>query len=472
MTVQTLNTTVLEERIYMPWQSEYNLGDGYDYLTGKPMSSVLKGVDTTAAPAGSRTMYIRYVRSQSDFEREVKGSIEASGNVEGVTMNVSASFLSKVQYSSTQETLLISWYGDEASFDRIKGPALSKVAAAQLEKDPERFRLTYGEYYLSGGVRHAEFHAMYVLTAQNSSDLATFHASVGASSQDLFSATGSTDFTQKASASSVGITVFVEHTPAKNGAVPKTLDGKDVQGSLTPAAVGNLFEWFKVNAAEGYVVAELTHLAVLDQRLSRVVQVPPSTLVTLSDFGTTLGNCERLHTSLPPRFAREFDKELNSARIVSASEREQLWQDPHALDDSLANVNRLEARMAAIVDFFASVSRLSGGNSALAGKDGGALGIGERGDTTKVPDGVEVKVVNLTARGEWESGKITRRCEWKQPGTRIVHVRISSGWPRAERGRCVSVSGGVGTDNLTAGFEADFDRGLSWTVEIQYVECT
>ncbi|MCH6231494.1 hypothetical protein MK786_12150 [Microbacterium sp. CFH 31415] len=472
MTIHAVDeTTELDQRLFMPWQKGFKLGGGYDFLAGKPMQSALSAVDSSPSTLSGRKLYVRYVRSQEDFEREVKGSLKASGEADGVQMSASVSFLSNAKYSSTQETLLISWYSDQDDFDEVKNPALSTAASQLLAGGIDTFRAQYGDYFISGGLRHAEFHAMYVLSAHDSSSLVKVEAAVQAKGGDIFSVDGSAAFTQTAATSGVSIMVFAEHTSAKESATaPKTLRGKDVQSSLTPTAVGELFEWFKQNAAGGYVVAELTHLSVLVPTFPREIKVPPTTLVNLSDLTTTLANCRRLHTSLPAHYRAQFDKELNGIEALAGSERQKLWRNPGALTGPLDSAEKLEAKMQAIVDFFDNVAHLRGHTNQLTGRDGGAIGIGEHGDTTKVPEGVEVHTTTLSARGTAVSGNITRSCEWSQPNLRIVHASVSSGWPRDQRGTCKHVNGDVGTGYLAAGFEADFDRGMSWSVEIKYVD--
>lgn len=459
--------STLDQKIYVPWQENFELGFGYDFLSRKPLVSALDPVVAATGSATARTMNIRYVKSQQDFEREVSGSVSASTTaVEGVKMEVSTDFLSKVQYSSSQETLLISWYGANPSFDRVTGPKLTARAAAALS-DPDRFRLDYGDYFFSGGLRHAEFHAMYVISASNSESLQKFHAAIAASGQDLFDAQASAAFSQKASSMGVSISVYTSHTPA-SGNPPATI-GHDVQGSMTPSAVGQYFEWFKANTAPGYVVAELTHYSALDDRLSRSVGIPPAALETLSDLDLAIVSARRTLNTLPALQRAQLEPELSRIAVGADAERDQLWTDPHVLDDGLDAVRSLSERMRTYTEFFRRLQELAGGERHVV-PGGGEAGIGANGDTTTVPADLTVHTVSLPVRATWEVGNITRHCEWSAPQARIIHVKVSSPDPSSTRGECSNLRGGVGADNIRVGFTAFYDRGLNWNVEVKYVE--
>lgn len=262
--------SLLPPTILVPWASDFTLGRGYDYMTRMPAGSAVSAKDVDRPHSATSRLEYVYISDQSDLDRMVSASVEGSGSIQGIEVKASTSFTSSVRFSETSETLVFSWYSDCTSFDRITTPTLTAAATALSATDPDAFRLTFGDYFISGGLQRAEFHAVYQLTAMTKLDLLSFKASAAASSPDLFSASGSAAFTQAAASNHVAVSANVYHSESR--AVPDL--GADP--NLSPAQVLAMFADFAKDHEDGWAVAELTHYSQIAPTVSREVPVPPS----------------------------------------------------------------------------------------------------------------------------------------------------------------------------------------------------
>lgn len=466
-----MNTSsVLDQTMYVAWDKNMSFGRGYDLLTASPAVSALAPTKSSPSDSSADQTYLRYIRNESDFRQEVEARVSGSAKVEGVDAKASADFLNKASYSSNSETLIVTWTSNASGFERIDGPKLTPDAAA-LAKDTEKFRLKYGDYFVNGGLRSAHFQAMYVLKAQSQSQLTKFEAAMGASMPEVFTADVSNKFQQEAKANSISITVALDYTAAS------TINRPQLPAQMSPADIVKVWDWFKANQRNDYVVAELVHYSTLDDRLSRTVPVPPEFFANAVDVQFRLTQCHKLLTQVPKKLAadRNWDEKVAEMEVAVTRERPLWWQNPDDLAKRAKAAKELRDQLAPIADFFGRVSRLSGtdgGKSHILGRDGGEVGIGANGDSSMVPAGIELKSKTLSINDKWkfgDSGNKTGHVTFNEPGSRIVYIKVASGYSRDTRGECTRFSGGLNHDNLYAGFQADFDRGLVWSVTLRYV---
>jgi hypothetical protein len=180
----------------------------------------------------------------------------------------------------------------------------------------------------------------------------------------------------------------------------------------------------------------------------------------------------RLHDSLPDVFSSETRAQLISLTETLDSSRALFEHQPQLMAQLQAQANALQHQLAPIAGFFDKLRALAGndGGNAQVVPRGGSAGINTNGDNTPVPQGVSVQTVQLDCARQWTVGQVTDQVTWSRKGARIVKLEVISNWPELN-GNVVSFSGGIGSDNVHVGFEADYDRGFNWTVLAHFVDC-
>jgi hypothetical protein len=463
-------SAVLPLTLQVPWSTQMELGMGYDYLGQALLTPAVSATDVNRSSVSEDRLEYKYVTSQEDLNQMIEASAQGSGSIEGVQVKASLEFSKSVHFSETCETLVVSWYSDSARFDRFKAPKLEASALALSKSKPDDFRLRYGDYFISGGLQRAEFHAVYQMSANKKEDLLKFKASAGASAKDLFSAEGSASFTQQAKANGVDISATIYQTASKSVA-------QKITPSLTPAQVLNMFTAFRVNHQDSWAVAELTHYSALVPNLSRAVPVPPAFFVDrallLAARMTYQGILDT--PAMLPREAAESLQRRRTALDTNVKASGALyWQRPNDLTTDREAAEKLAADVRGAAEFLHRVRILGGsggGYSNIQPREGGEAGIGTHGDQTRVPEGVNVKEDTFAVADEWKSGNLTKHAEKQYPGCTIIYFKVQNNWPKDEGGTFSTTgAGGIGTSTVYFGFTADFSRGLSWSCTVKYIE--
>jgi hypothetical protein len=466
------NQCLLPMMLQVPWTPAMELGMGYDYMRQALLPKVVSVDNHNVYRSGvsQSCLEYKYVTSQEQFNQLVEASAEGSGSVEGIQVKASLAFTQSVKFSETSETLVLSWYSDSTHFDRIKNPALDANALAESKSDPGDFRLKRGDYFISGGLQRAEFHAVYNMSAQKKEDLQSFKTAVAASAPDVFSASGSVAFTQAAAASHVAITATVHQSASKSSI------GMGKTAGLTPDKVIEMFTKFQTDHKDSWAVAELTHFSELTPSLSPLAPAPRSfqidralLLCAQTSYHGLLGMgllTRDAHESLMNR-ATALDTKVKTEGPL-------YWTHPATLADDRKEAEELAKDVRVAVEFLHRVKILAGGDggcSNVVGRIGGEAGIGTHGDQTSIPDGVKVMVDTFDLTGSWESGRITRSADKLYTGCTIIYLKANNNWGGDDTGGALTdFSGGVGCNKVRFGCIADFDRGLSWSFTIKYVE--
>ncbi|RWC00585.1 MAG: hypothetical protein EOQ56_14995 [Mesorhizobium sp.] len=463
--------SALPMTLKVSWNPQMELGMGYDYIAQSPLIPVISSKDVNHSPVTKEHLEYKYVTSQEDLSELIEASVQASGSIQGLEVKASLEFSKSVRFSDTSETLVFSWYSDCAHFDRIATPTLDATALALSTAKPDDFRLRYGDYFISGGLQRAEFHAVYQMSALKKDDLLKFKGSAAVSSPDVFSVSGSAAFTKAATENHVSISANVYQTDSKSsmslGSTP----------SLTPTQVLQMFNQFQADHQDSWAVAELTHYNALAPNLTRVVAVPPSFFVDRALLlGARIAYWGFLNTpGILPRDTETSLKQRRTALDAKIDAESPLyWKKPDDLTRDRKAAEELAKDVRDATEFLHRVHILGGsdgGYSNLDKRRGGEAGIGTHGDQTSVPAGITVNVDTFDLKGDWKSGNITRHADKHYPGCTIIYFRAHNNWG-ADEGGTLSTSGegGVGSDRAYFGCTADFDTGLSWSFTVKYIE--
>ena len=449
------------------WKADFEFGRGYDLVADQLKTSALPAnLTIIKSQAASAQTFRSLIKDQASFDKEVSASVSGSGTADGVTLTGSAQFLGRVQFSSLSSTLVASWVQVYSSFDNVSSPTLTEAASAQVGQ--KEFKINYGNYYISGGRRQAEFTAVYVFSATTANDLETFNAAIGASAQDVFSAKASLDLQSKASSSNVAITTYIVCSPATGNPPVAT----KTDGSVNAGDVMSYLEWFQANAEDGYLIAELALYNTIDTRISPVVAISPEFWVDLRNLSGSLIRATQMYNSLPRAIQSTFEQDLNGLQTRMETSRPSFEHHPELMTTVQAAATTLINEIAPFLDYFSLLAEYAGndGGAASVMPHGGNAGIGWKGDKTPSPGSLVVQPVTLSCNKPWASGNVTGQCAWHVEGARIISVDIASGYG-SNQGSVVHYAGGLGQDNITVGFESDFDHGIDWNVFLQFVMC-
>lgn len=476
-----LDQAELPMTLLVPFKLEagMELGKGYSYLEQKVGASAVSAPNSapnnvTRSRSASGQLEIVYVTSVDDQNQLIAASVQGSGTVEGVKVKASLDFTKSIKYSETSETLVLTWYGDSAQFDKITSPALIQTALDLYTSDPEQFRRTYGEYFISGGWERAEFHAVYNLSATKAEDLTDFKASAEASVDGLFSTEGSSKFTQAAATHHISISVTLYHSATK------TSDGKSkISADLTPAQVVEIFNEFKQNHVDGYKVAELTHYSSLaPTKISRLMHVPTSFFSDRARLLYAQNSYQGiLHSGLVPkdlweslnrRAVTEFDPTVSSTGT-------QYWGNPKQLTNDANTAEQLAKEARFDTDFVKHVKTLGNGDGGYSNVVRGGfqeVGIGTHGDKTIVPGGVIVHEEKFDLQQSYDGQeRITLTSAKSYPGSIIIYLSVNDNWGGDNTGGSITgFTGGIGSDRVTFECKSDARRGLSWSFTVKYIE--
>src|SRR5262249_57777670 len=169
----------------IPWGDAFTHGAGVDALTGAISASALKPF--TPEQRKTKSSYERYsfIQKQSELELEVETSASGKYNIEGVNVNASASFLSKIKFSELCMTLVAQYESRYDGYDEASSYQLTDEAKSQIG-DPAKFREVYGDYFISGGRRSSLFTAVYTCQTSSVESMIEFKASFGGDAPEVF----------------------------------------------------------------------------------------------------------------------------------------------------------------------------------------------------------------------------------------------------------------------------------------------
>jgi hypothetical protein len=246
----------------LAWGDAFIIGHGVDAITGAVSASPLKPFEVQEVDTATTRIRELMISDESEYSQEIDVGAKGSFNINGVTAEGSASYLTRVRYSSTSLTVLAQVNIDEAEYRTIKSPALTAAANELLNSNQEKFKSTYGEYFLYGVKKGSTLTVILSCTSKSTSELRDFKSSFSVSKADLFTAEGYAKFKSEASAKNISITFDVTAVGYK-GTVPS---------DQSPEVLKN---WFIKNASGVAKFAYLSSYSDLNPNFSREVDIEP-----------------------------------------------------------------------------------------------------------------------------------------------------------------------------------------------------
>jgi hypothetical protein len=94
--------TLLDQVITgIPWQDGFAFGSGVDAITGGVAGSALKPFTPASNKTKTSHEFYRFIESDRELNLEIGASASGKYNIQGVTINASTEFLTKIKYSET-----------------------------------------------------------------------------------------------------------------------------------------------------------------------------------------------------------------------------------------------------------------------------------------------------------------------------------------------------------------------------------
>src|SRR5262249_12720382 len=132
---------------------------------------------------------------------------------------------------------------------------LTDAAKKLITENPERFRQSYGDYFVAAVERGARFIALYKFQASSREELNSFKASIGGHGPNVMSAEASSSFLQEAKKKNI------------QWKIDLTMDGYNgnppASGPWDPDSVYRTLAWFRDNAVGIPVGVMLKHYSTV-----------------------------------------------------------------------------------------------------------------------------------------------------------------------------------------------------------------
>ncbi|HEY9751109.1 MAG TPA: hypothetical protein V6C63_20665 [Allocoleopsis sp.] len=461
--------TVLEQVISnLPWQDAFTLGCGVDVVTGTSTGSALKHFEPNSNTVKQFTENYRFIQSDEQMNREIEASASGKYNVQGVVINGSAAYLSKVEYSEVSTTLIAEYGSQDVQYAEAETYELTDEAKSLLG-NPSEFRKRYGDYFISGVRRGSRFIATYTCKANSVQQMDEFKASFGAEAPEVFSAEGSTRFMQAVSQSSISLTVNVD-AEGYQGVVPS--------GPWTPEKVLEALEWFKKNEQGSPLRAKLTHYSTIAPQYPQSVDISPDIFVSLRQLYTKLWDVRSRYDSCPQNYQDQlkqeytaFDYGVVANQNILATDSTKLLDYQQKADDLLSKLTDIVARM----DFYTKLKNVvptEPGNGQEIKEGSGQQTWAYGYSTYTKSDAVVIHSTQLNYKASGHVGHRGNTFEFGPNGNYlIVGWQVVSNWNDGTNG-----SWWKGTDQIILGSYAcvrvrsKYDRGCDWSLIIYYVD--
>lgn len=452
-----------------PWLDAFKFGVGIDAVTGSASGTAVKPFTPIPRKVKRSTEHYRFIQSESELKREIEVSASGKYNIEGVTVEASTSYLSKLEYSELAITLVASYESEYDGYDEADSYELTEEAK-ELAADPARFRKAYGDYFVAGARRGSRFLATYVCKTTTVKSMDEFKASLGVEAPDVFSAEGSAKFMQAASNSNVSISMDL-FMDGYSGTPPS--------GPWTPEKILQALEWFKANEHGVALRAKLDHYSTIDPSYPRTVDVPPDAFVDLRTLYSDVWTIRSEYASCPRHYQDQLKKEYqtldygvvaNQAVLVSDSNKRQDYQ---AKADALsAKLNDVFSRMDFYFKVKSAVSSEPAKDQRIDETSGGQQTWLYGFSTYPKSTAVVIHSQTQNYHDSWHVGWREKTLGFGPDGNSlIVGWQVIANWQDGTDGGWWKAKDQILlTDQSAVHVKSLYDRGCDWSVAVYYVD--
>ena len=286
------------------WRDAFEVGAGVDVVTGNQAATAVRhsqvGRQKTKGPSIET---FDFVSDSSKLNREIEGAVSGAYNTLRMGVGNSNSYLQRLEYSALSVTLLAKSTITYQGFDRAESFELTDEAK-KLIADPATFRKQYGDYFIAGSQRQSTFVALYHCTSRSEKSLRKFKTSVQGSLPLIFSAKGSSHFTEEASKYGIEINIEV-FMSGYEGSGPPTQN-------LSPKDVIERLNWFNQHEVGAPRRTLLHHYSVLDPSYPRTIDISPQVFVELRKLYREVWAIRSRFAACPGPYKSQLEPRFNA----------------------------------------------------------------------------------------------------------------------------------------------------------------
>lgn len=483
----------------IPWPTTADLGMGVAAPSGDLLKTAVKRV--RAAPGGTVEVNaeVTEVTSSSDIKTALGVESKAQFSTPAVAGSAMVKYAQSVRHSALERTLLylvtMQW-GDALASPL---PELTAKAARQARSGPTTFRDSYGDYFIAGYTKKAEFLAFAHITATSEETVRTvttqLKGELNKPGVDV-KAEVLTELSNEAHKSHCEVSVELHMTGLRADDAPEggagAAGGSSVERPLDHLALDELPEqlrYFTDHAEGRRTTAHLVHYHRVEPSIP--TRIPLDSKVFLAAQGLYDDCLDAWATlrKLPPPYAEDMRERLEDLerRIDAEIPRDltctvsTITNLRHGLDGLDRWVADAEETLAYFALWKAATTNRAGHLTGVdAGTDGTvveplpAVSVHESYDRPGHidvdlmfgPDGIR-KRVRPAGRGyrSW----VDAAQGPDLAGKAVCGYRLTTSRTGSKAGRIEVTSGGVGKDRVGFHARSDYDRGLDWTVQVYVV---
>ncbi len=475
--VETTLTPVLSE---MPWNTTFSLCAGVDVVTGNGMSTGVNPIDVKPSTLlGISSDEIFFIETKKDLEKLFKITVGGKFNVSAdSSLSGDASYSNTVKFSSVATTLVVHYSASYQGYDEPVNQnlfTLTDQAKKLMEDDPEKFRASYGDYYISGIKRARQCTILYVCTTESETSMTSFKAKAKAQFGKEFDAKAAAEFSKIVSENRISIEVH----NYMNGLEDKEKCPENAPWSMESAF--NALAWYKVNAIGNNAFTKLRHYNTLNANYPLTIPIDPTVFTTMSGLYQDAWYIISMFNSCPEIYQEKLKSRVNSFKTGLFANKAILATDNEKLDFFSKEANSLKQKLESILNkqaFYYLIQKPS--NEPGIGNHQSA---NERrhwsyGLTESSGGSYDVQVLKWTdriKRGKKSAGKHTVNSTFDKSRTGNK-LPLIVGW-EIKGERADNHNGGwemnsqsfIGKDTAEVTVQSQFDRDLDWSFTVYYV---
>lgn len=453
----------------LPWADDFQLGIGINAVSGGKHASALKPFTPRPATTRRTSEHYRLVQNEHDMSQELELSASGKYNIEGVNLSASASYLSKITFSELYISLVAQYESVFDQYDEAERYELTDEARNLLMRDPKQFRLSFGDYFVSGVRRFSRFTAVYRCKSSSAESMQEFKARLGAEAPQVFSAEGSTRFMSLAKQHNIELEIQID----KYG-----FSGDSPYGPpWTVEKILQELDWCKRNQASSAFQAKLSHYSMIEPRYTQSIDIAPSIFVELRQLYLAVWDVRTRYESCPPAYKDALETEYTSLMEGVTANKTQLATNAERRQEYQRLAAALLTRLGEIFDrrdFYIKVLRSLGTEPALGqeivegtGVQTWLYGFKDYGKSAAV----SIATSEMHYAESWHIGWREHTFEFGPSDKNlIVGWQVISNWNDGTNGSFwKDTSRIIGTGYGAVHVKSRYDRGCDWTVRIFYV---
>lgn len=447
----------------LAWGDAFLIGGGVDAITGEVSSSPLSAIELSEQSAINANIRQVMISNKSEYSKEIEVGAKGSLNIYGVTAEGSASYLSKVQYSSTSLTILAQVEIDQSEYQRVKSPALKPVAQKLLTSDPKKFKSTYGEYFLSGVKKGSTLTVILTCTSTSQETMNDFKSSFSISKTNLFSADGYAKFKDEASNKNVSV-YFHAVATGVSGTLPDSQDPETLK------------KWFLENTSHVSKFAYLSSYSNVDPNFSRDVDIEPAVFARVKALYQKSWALTNRYNTCPVNyksdFANEYNLLINEIKVSKsqlARNEDKITELDFRMDDLISKIDEVFNRL----DLYQNMKALKRAEPKKGSKISSSMGqYFLYGIDKRDKSGINITKRSDRYRQSYKIGYREKVFDFSNDSNALfIGWMMTNSRRDSSNGEFWKVSDEIiGTSQAKVHVKSGYDRGTNWSIDVYQVD--